>query len=144
MHTSIAMLYHHIIKSREKQVCQKLVSLNRITPIYCHGKSNMFIHTVQGINFVHCTLLCSYCILVLLVIHCIKNSKQTLYLSSSESLLWFLPGHPPHGIRHHESMDVDHTAPPTLRNSDVHILRGHESEVFICAWNPTRDLLASG
>lgn len=24
------------------------------------------------------------------------------------------------------------------------ILRGHESEVFICAWNPTSDLLASG
>lgn len=24
------------------------------------------------------------------------------------------------------------------------ILRGHESEVFICAWNPTTDLLASG
>lgn len=23
-------------------------------------------------------------------------------------------------------------------------LRGHESEVFICAWNPTTDLLASG
>jgi len=28
--------------------------------------------------------------------------------------------------------------------SKVSILRGHESEVFICAWNPTNDLLASG
>jgi len=26
----------------------------------------------------------------------------------------------------------------------VSVLRGHESEVFICAWNPTNDLLASG
>lgn len=24
------------------------------------------------------------------------------------------------------------------------VLRGHESEVFICAWNPVSDLLASG
>lgn len=24
------------------------------------------------------------------------------------------------------------------------VLRGHESEVFICAWNPVNDLLASG
>lgn len=24
------------------------------------------------------------------------------------------------------------------------MLSGHESEVFICAWNPTQDLLASG
>ena len=26
----------------------------------------------------------------------------------------------------------------------VNVLRGHESEVFICAWNPVHDLLASG
>lgn len=28
--------------------------------------------------------------------------------------------------------------------SKATVLRGHESEVFICAWNPTMDLLASG
>ncbi|RZF36602.1 hypothetical protein LSTR_LSTR007305 [Laodelphax striatellus] len=41
-----------------------------------------------------------------------------------------------------ESMEVDGSIeiPP----SKATVLRGHESEVFICAWNPTRDLLASG
>ena len=29
-------------------------------------------------------------------------------------------------------------------DSHVTVLRGHESEVFICAWNPQSDLLASG
>ncbi|XP_066141889.1 F-box-like/WD repeat-containing protein TBL1XR1 [Euwallacea fornicatus] len=41
-----------------------------------------------------------------------------------------------------ESMEVDMSIeiPPSKATA----LRGHESEVFICAWNPTRDLLASG
>lgn len=41
-----------------------------------------------------------------------------------------------------ETMDVDGSIeiPP----SKATVLRGHESEVFICAWNPTTDLLASG
>ena len=33
--------------------------------------------------------------------------------------------------------------PPQL-DVDVAILRGHKAEVFICAWSPTEDLLASG
>jgi len=41
-----------------------------------------------------------------------------------------------------EAMEVDGSIeiPP----SKATVLRGHESEVFICAWNPTTDLLASG
>lgn len=41
-----------------------------------------------------------------------------------------------------ETMEVDGSIeiPP----SKATVLRGHESEVFICAWNPTTDLLASG
>lgn len=31
-----------------------------------------------------------------------------------------------------------------IQQNKATILRGHESEVFICAWNPMRDLLASG
>ncbi|XP_015782775.1 F-box-like/WD repeat-containing protein TBL1XR1-A [Tetranychus urticae] len=31
-----------------------------------------------------------------------------------------------------------------IPNSRVTVLKGHESEVFICAWNPSSDLLASG
>jgi transducin (beta)-like 1 len=41
-----------------------------------------------------------------------------------------------------ESMDVDTSIEIPASKSTV--LRGHESEVFICAWNPSMDLLASG
>ncbi|CAG7667495.1 unnamed protein product [Allacma fusca] len=38
--------------------------------------------------------------------------------------------------------DVDSNI--NIPESKATVLRGHESEVFICAWNPTTDLLASG
>lgn len=41
-----------------------------------------------------------------------------------------------------EPMDVDVNI--EIPASKSTILRGHESEVFICAWNPSTDLLASG
>lgn len=41
-----------------------------------------------------------------------------------------------------ESMDIDESI--EIPASKATVLRGHESEVFICAWNPSRDLLASG
>lgn len=41
-----------------------------------------------------------------------------------------------------EPMDVDLNIEIPASKSTV--LRGHESEVFICAWNPSTDLLASG
>ncbi|XP_060551431.1 F-box-like/WD repeat-containing protein TBL1XR1 [Ruditapes philippinarum] len=41
-----------------------------------------------------------------------------------------------------ESMEVDGGV--EIPSSKATVLRGHESEVFICAWNPVNDLLASG
>lgn len=41
-----------------------------------------------------------------------------------------------------DSMEVDQSI--EIPASKATVLRGHESEVFICAWNPTTDLLASG
>lgn len=41
-----------------------------------------------------------------------------------------------------EPMDIDQGI--EIPASKATVLRGHESEVFICAWNPSRDLLASG
>lgn len=41
-----------------------------------------------------------------------------------------------------ENMEVDTLI--EIPASKATVLRGHESEVFICAWNPTTDLLASG
>ncbi|XP_044143872.1 F-box-like/WD repeat-containing protein TBL1X isoform X1 [Bufo gargarizans] len=48
-----------------------------------------------------------------------------------------------HSINNHaEAMEIDGDVeiPPNKAT----VLRGHESEVFICAWNPVTDLLASG
>uniref|UniRef100_A0A3Q1CGI5 Transducin beta like 1 X-linked n=1 Tax=Amphiprion ocellaris TaxID=80972 RepID=A0A3Q1CGI5_AMPOC len=48
-----------------------------------------------------------------------------------------------HNMNNHSEpmeMDVDVEIPA----SKATVLRGHESEVFICAWNPVSDLLASG
>lgn len=43
---------------------------------------------------------------------------------------------------HSKPMEIDGEVeiPPNKAT----VLRGHESEVFICAWNPVSDLLASG
>ena len=41
-----------------------------------------------------------------------------------------------------DSMEIDTNL--EIPSDKVTILRGHESEVFICAWNPKSDLLASG
>lgn len=41
-----------------------------------------------------------------------------------------------------ETMEVDQSI--EIPSSKATVLRGHESEVFICAWNPITDLLASG
>ncbi|KPP78329.1 F-box-like/WD repeat-containing protein TBL1X-like, partial [Scleropages formosus] len=48
-----------------------------------------------------------------------------------------------HAMNNHtEAMDVDGDV--EIPASKATVLRGHESEVFICAWNPVSDLLASG
>ncbi|KAG1670241.1 F-box-like/WD repeat-containing protein TBL1XR1-A [Nymphon striatum] len=46
-------------------------------------------------------------------------------------------------VNHNENNNGDGD-PLGSEISKATILRGHESEVFICAWNPTSDLLASG
>lgn len=55
---------------------------------------------------------------------------------------WNFPFIPHDADNHTDMMEVDGDVeiPP---NKAV-VLRGHESEVFICAWNPVSDLLASG
>ena len=41
-----------------------------------------------------------------------------------------------------ETMEIDDAM--EIPASKATVLQGHESEVFICAWSPTSDLLASG
>lgn len=56
-----------------------------------------------------------------------------------------------------DAMDVDHPSSPVgastggsglpaldLPSSKVTVLRGHQSEVFTCAWNPQGDMIVSG
>lgn len=43
---------------------------------------------------------------------------------------------------HTEPMEMDGSL--EIPSNKATVLRGHESEVFICAWNPANDLLASG
>lgn len=43
---------------------------------------------------------------------------------------------------HADMMEVDGDV--EIPQNKAMVLRGHESEVFICAWNPVSDLLASG
>ncbi|XP_043928504.1 F-box-like/WD repeat-containing protein TBL1X isoform X3 [Protopterus annectens] len=49
----------------------------------------------------------------------------------------------PHVLTNHSvAMEIDGEV--EIPSSKATVLRGHESEVFICAWNPVSDLLASG
>lgn len=46
---------------------------------------------------------------------------------------------------HNDQMDIDSEMNDiSVPVTKATVLRGHDSEVFICAWNPTCDLLASG
>lgn len=64
----------------------------------------------------------------------IQNKKGIRYISELHFILVT--------SNQSENMEVDGSIeiPP----SKATVLRGHESEVFICAWNPSTDLLASG
>lgn len=66
--------------------------------------------------------------------------SDTILLCWSATWLLFLPTE--NRSEPVETMEVDRVVevPP----NKARVLRGHESEVFICAWSPVSDLLASG
>lgn len=66
----------------------------------------------------------------------LENVFCTIHLKICSVFFFFLV------VNHTDTMDIDGTL--EIPSSKATVLRGHESEVFICAWNPTNDLLASG
>ena len=73
---------------------------------------------------------------------CIPTVRQPITLRDILDLLFILLSHmfllanPTEGREEDSGVEI-----PASKST---VLRGHESEVFICAWNPTTDLLASG
>ena len=67
----------------------------------------------------------------------IVRHENMLGLKSSFSYFWlYFLANPSEGREEETGVEI-----PANKAT---VLRGHESEVFICAWNPTTDLLASG
>ncbi|XP_051564375.1 F-box-like/WD repeat-containing protein TBL1X [Myxocyprinus asiaticus] len=65
--------------------------------------------------------------------HTTKNGEATLNGDENGT----------HALYHHEEL-MEEDGEIQIPASKATVLRGHESEVFICAWNPVCDLLASG
>lgn len=65
----------------------------------------------------------------------IKNDAQEM--NGEEGTSTIIPA-----VTSTETMELDSSI--EIPGEKSTILKGHESEVFICAWNPTTDLLASG
>ncbi len=64
---------------------------------------------------------------------CFPDHMNQLFIFSSRFVLL---ANPSEGREEETGVEI-----PASKST---VLRGHESEVFICAWNPTTDLLASG
>ena len=72
----------------------------------------------------------------------LKDSFITESLKSCFLTTWLILFLCSISANHTESMEVDGCL--EIPSNKATVLRGHESEVFICAWNPVNDLLASG
>mgnify|MGYP001797057157 FL=1 len=72
-----------------------------------------------------------------------SNDHDTLYKQIT-GICYFVTVQPANVGDRGDGMEMEIDAAIEIPASRTTVLRGHESEVFICAWNPKSDILASG
>ena len=129
-----------VIEMRKKAVTEKLKDSTNLT------RSGV---PTSSINYTNSHTTNGDCNTASLSTSGVVNNSATTPAGAAVMETGAVPNHHSHSDH---TMEVEEAAPLAsaapvsveINPSKITVLRGHESEVFICAWNPKNDLLASG